>query len=89
MERAFHRDARLASAARARILAAMSAEEIIRQIRAMSPEEQAEIAAFLRGMKTGVVREDAGAAGGRAENFRKAADHVFTEYQELLHKLAQ
>ena len=82
-------DARLASAPPVRILPAMSAEEIIRQIKAMSPAEQAEVAAFLRGMETSVVREDSGTAAGRAENFRKAADHVFTEYQELLHKLAQ
>jgi hypothetical protein len=67
----------------------MSAEEIIQQIKALPPAQQAEVAAFLRGMESSVVREDSGSDAGRAEHFRKAADHVFTEYQELLHKLAQ
>ena len=67
----------------------MSAAEIIEQIKTLTPAQQAEVAAFLRGMETSGVREDSGTDAGRAEDFRKAADHVFTEYQELLHKLAQ
>ena len=69
----------------------MSAAEIIEQIKALPPVQQAEVAAFLRRMDSSVVREDqgTGTGAGREEHFRKAADHVFTEYQELLHKLAQ
>ena len=67
----------------------MSAAEIIEQIKALPPVQQAEVAAFLRGMDSSVMREDQGTGAGREEHFRKAADHVFTEYQELLHKLAQ
>ena len=67
----------------------MSAEEIIQQIKALPPAQQAEVAAFLRGMEGSVVREDSSTGAGRADRFRKAADHVFTEYQDLLHKLAQ
>ena len=67
----------------------MSAAEIIEQIKAMTPAQQAEIAAFLRGMESSVVREDQVAGNGRDERFHKAADHVFTEYQDLLHRLAQ
>ena len=67
----------------------MSAAEIIEQIKAMTPAQQAEVTAFLRGMESSVVREDQVAGTGRDERFHKAADHVFTEYQDLLHKLAQ
>ena len=67
----------------------MSAAEIIEQIKAMTPAQQAEVAAFLREMESSVVREDQGPGAGREERIRKAADHVFTEYQNLLHKLAQ
>ncbi|MEO6742174.1 MAG: hypothetical protein ABIP20_18165 [Chthoniobacteraceae bacterium] len=55
----------------------------------MTPAQQAEVAAFLRGMDSNVVREDQSADIKRDEHFRKAADHVLTEYQDLLHKLAQ
>ena len=67
----------------------MSAEEIIQQIKALPPAQQAEVAAFLRGMEGNVVREAPGTGAGRGDRFRKAADHVFAEYQDLLHKLAQ
>jgi len=67
----------------------MNAAEIIEQIKALTPAQQAEVAGFLRGMEGSVVREDQGVDVGREENFRKAAEHVFTEYRDLLHKLAQ
>ena len=67
----------------------MSAAEIIEQIKTLTPAQQAEVAAFLRGMDSSVVREDQGTGAGREDRIRKAADHVFTEYQDLLHKLAQ
>ncbi len=73
----------------ARILMPMSAAEIIEQIKALTPAQQAEVALFLRGMDSSIVREDQSAGAGREERIRKAADHVFTEYQDLLHKLAQ
>ncbi len=67
----------------------MSAAEIIDKIKALPPVQQAEVAAFLRGMESSVVREDQSSGAGREERIRTAADHVFTEYQDLLHKLAQ
>jgi hypothetical protein len=67
----------------------MSAAEIIEQIKTLTPAQQAEVAAYLRGMESSVVREDTGSGAGREERVRKAADHVFSEYHDLLHKLAQ
>ena len=67
----------------------MSAEEIIQQSKALPPAQQAEVAADLRGLAGSVVQEEPGTGAGRADRFRKAADHVFAECQDLLHKLEQ
>jgi hypothetical protein len=67
----------------------MSAAEIIEQIKALSPAQQAEIAAFLRGMETSVVREDSGVRYISKEEARALSKPIFEENAELFRKLAQ
>ena len=64
----------------------MSAAEIIEQIKALSPEDQARVAEFLRECASG----QAGAAPRIMEDatFKKAADATFSKHDELLRKLA-
>ena len=67
----------------------MNAEEIIRQIKAMSPAEQAEVAAFLRGMQGSVVREDSGVRYIPEAEARALSKPIFKENAGLFRKLAQ
>ena len=68
----------------------MTVREIIEQIKRLPASEQEKVAAYLRGLESSVVREEPGVEKlPRDQRFGEAADHVFTEYKELLHKLAQ
>ena len=80
---------RLASPWCARILNAMSAAEIIEKIKAMTPAQQAEVAAFLRGLESSVVREDSGVRYISRDEARALSQPIFEENAELFRKLAQ
>ena len=67
----------------------MSAEEIIQQIKALPSAQQAEVAAFLRGMEGSVVREDSGVRYIPEEEARALSKPIFEENAELFRKLAQ
>jgi len=68
----------------------MTVREIIEQIKALPASEQEKVAAFVRDFGSSVVREEPGAEKlPRNQRFGEAADHVFTEYKDLLGKLAQ
>lgn len=67
----------------------MSAAEIIEKIKTLTPAQQAEVAAFLRGMETSVVREDAGVRYISKEEARALSQPIFEENAELFRKLAQ
>jgi hypothetical protein len=64
----------------------MSAAEIIEQIKALSVEDKAKVAEFLRACSS----EQAPAALRIMEDsvFKKAADATFSKHDELLKKLA-
>jgi hypothetical protein len=63
----------------------MSAEEIIKQIKALPAEEQAEVTRFLQKLNVnGHNQIDA----IDDVDFQKAADAVFAKHDELLRKLA-
>ena len=61
----------------------MSAAEIIEQIRALPQEEREQVVRFLR--------EDAATnpGKGRKKSFEEASEEVFSEYGDLLAKLAK
>ena len=82
-------ESRLASLLPARILRAMRAAEIIGQIKALPPVQQAEVAAFLRGLEEGVVREDSGVRCIPEEDARALSQPIFEENAELFRELAQ
>lgn len=63
----------------------MSARDIIRQIEALSPEEQREVLAYLDAKKSEIQRDNV----GRRMNFKDAKTHVFTTYRDVLEKLAK
>lgn len=68
----------------------MTVSEIIEQIKALPASEQEKVAAFVRDLASSVVREESSAEKlPRNQRFGDAADHVFTEYKDLLGKLAQ
>ena len=67
----------------------MSAAEIIEQIKALPPVQQAEVAAFLRGMESSVVREDSGVRYISKDEARALSQPIFEENAELFRKLAQ
>ena len=67
----------------------MSAAEIIEQIKAMTPAQQAEVAAFLRGLESSVVREDSGVRYISKDEARELSQPIFEENAELFRKLAQ
>ena len=67
----------------------MSAVEIIEQIKTLTPLQQAEVAAFLRGMETSVVREDSGVRYISKDEARALSQPIFEENAELFRKLAQ
>ena len=67
----------------------MSAEEIIEKIKTLTPAQQEEVAAFLRGMETSVVREDSGVRYISREEARALSKPIFEENAELFSKLAQ
>ena len=67
----------------------MSAAEIIEQIKTLTPAQQAEVAAFLRGMDSCVVREDSGVRYISKEEARALSKPIFEENAELFRKLAQ
>ena len=67
----------------------MSAAEIIEQIKAMTPAQQAEVAAFLRGLESSVVREDSGVRYISKDEARELSPPIFEENAELFRKLAQ
>ncbi len=67
----------------------MSAAEIIEQIKTMTPAQQAEVAAFLRGMESSVVREDSGVRYISKDEARALSQPIFEENAELFRKLAQ
>ena len=67
----------------------MSAAEIIEQIKAMTPAQQAEVAALLRGMDSSVVREDSGVRYISKDEARSLSQPIFEENAELFRKLAQ
>ena len=67
----------------------MSAAEIIEKIKAMTPAQQAEVAAFLRGMESSVVREDSGVRYISKDEARELSQPIFEENAELFRKLAQ
>ena len=63
---------------------AMNAYEVINQIKAMPPEEQAKVVDFIEEVKS-LLRDKQ----GDERNFAAAADWVFAEHAELMHKLSQ
>ena len=67
----------------------MSASEIIQQIKALPLDEQQEVKAYLNEGPRSLVVDAAKLDADRNARVRGAADHVFTEYKELLGKLAQ
>ena len=67
----------------------MSAAEIIKQIKTLTPAQQAEVAAFLRGMESSVVREDSGVRYISKDEARALSQPIFEENAELFRKLAQ
>ena len=67
----------------------MSTAEIIEKIKAMTPAQQAEVAAFLRGLESSVVREDSGVRYISRDEARELSQPIFEENAELFRKLAQ
>jgi len=63
---------------------AMNAYEVIDQIKALPPEEQAKVLDFIEEVKS-LLR------GKQSDerDFAAAADWVFAEHAELMHKLSQ
>lgn len=66
----------------------MSAAEIIEQFKSLPSEQREEVANFIRQFSGNVVAEENGTSS-REARFQKAADKVFTEHRDLLHRLAQ
>ena len=64
----------------------MSATEVIEQIKSLPPDEQAKVAEFLRNHAASRAKTP---ECNVAEEFKKAADQVFTKNAELFRKLAQ
>ena len=64
----------------------MSARDVIRQIEALSPEEQREVIAYL---ETKLAERAKESQGGKRMNFTDAKKHVFTTYRDVLEKLAK
>ena len=62
----------------------MSAAEIIKEIKALPPQEQAQIVEFVKEMDGG----QSAVSYMDKETFEAAADKVFTKHSELLRKLA-
>ena len=60
----------------------MSAAEIIEEIKALPPAEQARVIAFVNDLNGHAVKY------ASDEAFQKAADEVFEKHRELLRKLA-
>jgi len=76
----------------------MTAEEIIKKIKAMPKSEQAEVFAFVRNWeasekKTGLELKEAPATASvnymDRDTFSQAKDRVFQQHSELLQKLAK
>ncbi len=65
----------------------MSAVEVIEQIQALSAEERKKVAAFLRQLEL-EDRSDTGSPEV-SKDFKRVADEVFTNHEELFRKLAQ
>jgi hypothetical protein len=63
----------------------MSAQEIIEQIKALPPEEQRQVAAFVGGLPQGEAAE---AIEGVRPGFDEMAREVFDRYDELFRELA-
>jgi len=63
----------------------MSAREVIRLIKALSPEERKKVFAFLEEEKSETTQK----ASRKKMNFRDAKKHVFTTYRDVLEKLAK
>ena len=62
----------------------MSAAEIIEQFKRLPPEEQRQVQEFVNARTTSDAVRYAS-----DEEFRKAADEVYTKYDNLMRKLAQ
>ena len=65
----------------------MSALEIIEQIKALTPEEQAEVIKFLREIESSLASTK-GAGYMDPAAFESAKKEVFSKHSELLKKLA-
>lgn len=65
----------------------MSATEVIEQIKKLSREEQRKVARFIHAAENAGNFEETKA--GVSEEFKRAADEMFTTNAELFRKLAQ
>ncbi len=65
----------------------MSASEIIEQIKKLPSDEQQKVAAFIHAAEAAGTLQKAGL--DVSEDFKRAADAVFTTNAELFRKLAQ
>lgn len=62
----------------------MKAREVIDQIIALPPEEQAKVIDFIEEVKASQQGQH-----GKSVSFEEAANWVFNEHQELMRKLSQ
>ena len=62
----------------------MSAQEVIEQIKNLPPEEQVKVTEFVRAQQGSQVTSQK-----VNDDFKRVADHVFTNNEELFRKLAK
>ena len=67
----------------------MSATEIIQQLETLPQHEQQQVLTYLQQHLNGDHPPAIGTEAGVSDDFKKAADEVFTKNAELFRKLAQ